>query len=286
MSINFTHPHINPNSQGLSHELRIALLSRGLPTIARIYDALFLNNISEFEAKAGVEICLKYGIGHNTLYKALKTRFYNQAPVFLKRPANAKKGRPHSLYICLSEKQLNSLMDVHPADYYALPHDALASNANYRAAVYHFQILTREGDYKRSALGKMLGIDERTVRRLDERAGVKVEPRYKVIPFNLDELPLDSRDLPGNYFLEDLKTKTRYPANRKNRKAIERKGHVPVLMARVWNYYSINPINIATDFLPQMSDDNSLNTRTRTNGGKNNQRDKNGHSPDDARPPP
>lgn len=260
---------MNPSNNGLSHQIRLALLSRRLPTIARIYDALWKWDVTEATAGEIVELCQPFQIAPKTVYTALKLNLGIQAPLFLKRPANAKRGRPHALYICLTEKQLSSLLDhTHCRDYYDMPHTAMLSNTAYRAGVYHFHIANAEGEYKRAQLAKMLGVTPRTAQKLDSIAHVKAEPQYKIVQFDLAQLPTDERELPGNFFLHISETGERKPANRRSyQKALER-GHTCLLMKRILNWYSIDYSHMAEDFFPQTSDVLSINTETRKNGEK------------------
>ena len=237
----------------LSHQIRIALLSRRLPTIARLYEALTLRDITEGSVYEMCEIGEQIEISHNTVRKALKLQLNTQAPLFLKRPANRKRGRPSALYITLTEKQLSSLLDVTPRDYYTMPDSALLSNQTYRAGVYHFQIHNFEGEYHRPQLAHMLGVTPRTAQKLDRIANVKAIPQIKIVPFDLTQLPIDARDLPGNFFLQNSEGK-RYPANLANYHLALNKGEKCLLMKRILNWYEIDYSHMVEEFLPKISD--------------------------------
>lgn len=252
----------------LSHQIRLALLSRRLPQIARLYDALSLHDITEGTYYDFCELGEKIQMGHHTIQKALKLELNTQAPLFLKRPASKKRGRPAALFIALTEKQLSSLLDVRPRDYYEMPSSSLTSNQLYRAAVYHFQISNNSGEYKRAQLAKMLGVTPRTAQKLDSIASVKAQPQYSLVTFDLAQLPTDARDLPGNYFLHISETGQRKPANLFNYHLATKKGHHCLLMKRILNWYEVDYSDLVEDFLPKISDGISLNTKDPEKIGK------------------
>jgi hypothetical protein len=242
----------------LSHQIRLALLSRRLPTIARIYDALHRWDVTEATAQEIIALCDPLQMSKNTIYTALKMVLNAQAPLFLKRPAAKRQGRPAALYITLTDKQLSSLLDVQGRDYYEMPLKHLLSNQTYRAAVYHFQIANHAGQYHRRDLAAMLGITPRTAQKLDAMSHVKAQAQYKPVQFDLTQLPTDARDLPGNYSL--LVNGKHKAANRLSYLRAIKEGHTPQLMKRILNWYEIDYSNMVEDFFPEISDGISIKT--------------------------